>query len=562
MDINLPISAQNLLGANRVAENALNLKVGQQLDVKVIGAEITAAKNAITLNLGNQDISVQSTQPMSLNSGQNIKIQVIQIAPVVVFKILDLLPELKGQSAELRLKLMPTVRDAGSVAIGTAVRMQELTQLPRETMLTEQDGALLLSLKQQVDAKIISIVGTKVQLQIDTEKPLLVTIERTQLTPVAQPLKAGQSLNLEFVNTGATPEFKIVPFADNIPEAKIAEFIKLFLPRHQAAPILINQLIKELPRLLNDASVPKTLKDIAVNIVQNLPPKEQLISSSGLKQAIADSGLFLEAKLSAEAELIKVLPQLIKNDSVPQTLQGIAAEIVRNLIQTKPLLGQATVSKPVSVAELLAFNLDPAGDGESGALQAGALGAEDFKGNLLKFIQALKQEHDSQSAQQITQTDLDLLKNLQTKTESTVAKLVLDQLMSLPKEDNPKQLWIIDMPFIDRQQADTVKIEIQQDKEHNRSTGSGSDWSVNITITPPELGTIQCRISYQNELINTFFKSRNIQTTELIKDNLDYLKNQLEASGLTTGHMDAHDDAEKNQPTHQLAGKKLFDDNA
>ena len=246
MDINLPISAQNLLGANRVAENALNLKVGQQLDVKVIGAEITAAKNAITLNLGNQDISVQSTQPMSLNSGQNIKIQVIQIAPVVVFKILDLLPELKGQSAELRLKLMPTVRDAGSVAIGTAVRMQELTQLPRETMLTEQDGALLLSLKQQVDAKIISIVGTKVQLQIDTEKPLLVTIERTQLTPVAQPLKAGQSLNLEFVNTGATPEFKIVPFADNIPEAKIAEFIKLFLPRHQAAPILINQLIKEL----------------------------------------------------------------------------------------------------------------------------------------------------------------------------------------------------------------------------------------------------------------------------------------------------------------------------
>ena len=135
--------------------------------------------------------------------------------------------------------------------------------------------------------------------------------------------------------------------------------------------------------------------------------------------------------------------------------------------------------------------------------------------------------------------------------------------MSLPKEDSPKQLWIIDIPFIDRQQAESVRIEVQRDKENKQQSGNG-DWSVNITITPPGLGTIHCMVSYRNDVINTFFKSQNTQTTELIKHNLDYLKNQLEESGLKTGHMDAHDGAQKTQAAHphQLTGKKLFDDNA
>ena len=192
-----------------------------------------------------------------------------------------------------------------------------------------------------------------------------------------------------------------------------------------------------------------------------------------------------------------------------------------------------------------------------------SLVAEDFKANLLKFIQALKQEITHQGEQPSNQADLDLLKNLQHKTENTVAKLALDQLMSLPKEDSPKQLWIIDIPFIDRQQAQSVRIEVQRDKENKAQSGNG-DWSVNITITPPGLDTIHCIASYRDNVINTFFKSRNTQTTELIKHHLDYLKNQLEESGLKTGHMDAHDEAQKTQPTHphQLSQKKLFDDNA
>lgn len=602
MDINSLINTQSLLGATKPAEYTLNLKVGQQLDVKVINADIQAAKNAVTLSLGDKDLTVQSNQQITLKPGQDLKIQVTQIAPTIEFKVLDPPPELKNLAIELRLKLIPTARDGGSAANGrepmqTTAKDGGSAATGMETMRpTTKDGgsvatagepmrpavnekpdsaALSLPAKQLLDAKIISITGNKIQLQAfeaGNKQVGLINIDRTQLTNAPSDLKVGQNLNLEIVKTGTTPEFKIIPAGNNIPEAKVAEFIKQFLPKHEASPIFLNQLIKDLPQLMKNESVPQALKDIAAKIVQNLPPKEQLITSQGLKQAIVNSGLFLEAKLPAQAELIKELPQLIKNESVPQSLQRIAAEILQNLTQKQPLLNSPGIeqplnSKPIPGAVLASLKLNPT-DARDNTPKAGSLGditliAGDFKANLLKFVQALKQEITHQSEQPSNQVDLDLLKNLQHKTENTVAKLVLDQLMSLPKEDNPKQLWIIDIPFIDRQQAESVRIEVQRDKENKQQSGN-SDWSVNITITPPGLGTIHCIVSYRNDVINTFFKSQNTQTTELIKHNLDYLKNQLEESGLKTGHMDAHDGAQKTPAahTHQLAGKKLFDDKA
>ncbi|TAK62424.1 flagellar hook-length control protein FliK [Methylobacter sp.] len=586
MDINSLINTQTLLTPNRLIENSLNLKVGQQLDAKIINADIQAAKNAITLSLGDKNITVQSSQPIKLNIGQELKIQVTQVAPVIEFTVLDPLLKLKSQDVELRLKLISTARDGGSIAAGreparSTARDGESIANGKEPMRPTVDEYASSPVKLLLNVKITGIINDKIQLLVLTDTPptaqsgnkqtVPITIDRTQLTNASSDLKVGQNLNLEILKTGATPEFKIIPTANIIPEAKIAEFIKQFLPRHEASPIFLNQLIKDLPELLKNRSVPQALKDIAVKIVQNLPPKEQLITSQGLKLAIANSGLFFEAKLPAmaQAELIKELPQLIKNESVPQSLQRIAAEILQNLTQKEPLLnGSGTNSKPIYESLVFSPSTDTAMNAEGNIPKAGAFGdveliTGDFKANLLKFIQALKQEITHQSEQHSLPIDLDLLKNLQHKTENTVAKLVLDQLMSLPKEDNLKQLWIIDIPFVDRQQAESIRIEVQRDKENKRQSDNG-DWSVNITITPPGLGTIHCIVSYRNDVINTFFKSQNIQTTELIKHNLDYLKKQLEESGLKTGHIDARVEAQKTQPVHphQLTGKKLFDDKA
>ncbi len=384
----------------------------------------------------------------------------------------------------------------------------------RPTVNEKQDVlknfAASLPLKQQLDVKIIGITGNKIQLQIFINTPaqanaetgakqaLILNIDRSQLQlpkTATQELKVGQNLTLEVIKTGTAPEFKMLPATGKITEEKISELVKLFLPRHESSPVMLNQLIKDLPQLMKNEGVPQALKRIAAEILQNLPQKDQLISSQGLKQTIVNSGLTLEAKLA------HILDQ-------PE------------------------------------LNL-----------------TEDFKANLLKFVQALKQEIAHRSEQASTEIDLDLFKNLQNKSENTLAKIVMDQLMSLPKEDSPKQIWTLDIPFLDKEKAETVKIEIQRDKEKTEQS-AGNNWSVNITITPPELGTIHCVIIYQNDVISTYFKSQKSQTTDLINHNLDYLKEQLEESGLTTGHMNAHDGIQKTKTARQIDGKKLFDENA
>ncbi len=564
---------------NRSVENLLNLRVGQQLDVKTIRTDITASTNAITLSLGNKNISVQSTQPLTLNPGQAVKLQVIQIAPTIEFKIVTPLPTINSQAPDLRLKLISNTSENSPLPVNKELA-QPLSAADSNAIAVIKDLATKTSLplNQALVTKIVNISGSKILLQFVTaptttatiipstetspKQTGLITIERSQLLNAPSDLKIGQNLNLEAIKTGPMTAFKVIPPQTNLgaSEAKIAEFVKQFLPRHEAAPVFLNQLIKDLPQLMKNETVPQALKDIAAQIIQNLPPKEQLVSSQGLKQALTNSGLFLEAKLPAQAELIKVLPQLIKNESLPLSIQRIAINVLQNLTQKDPLLNiPASQPKPLSTTELAALKLNL--EKQTATSNTAPLDQEDFKANLLKFIDALKQELSAQSELPPNPVELDLLKNLQTKTENTVAKIVLDQLVSLPKEESTKQVWVIDIPFLDRQRAESVRVEIQQEKENTQYAGN-KDWSVNITITPPELGTIHCLVSYRNEVINTFFKSNSFKTAELIKHNLDYLKNQLEESGLKTGHLDAQDDNQKIQSTHQLIRKQLFDDKA
>lgn len=520
MDIKPPLNAQSQLILNQLAKNYLSLKIGQKVDVKVISAIVSGEKNTILLKLANNTINVQSTQPIKLDPGQNLIIQVTKIAPAIEFKILNSLPELRLQQLSSSEKQIQT----------TGLRLV-LTPPVTEKQDVLKSFESSLSLKQQLEVKIVGFNDNKIQLQVFTDsldqmsqgksveannrQAVIMNIERSQLqlpktatanasnSPNPLPdllkkppeFKIGQYLTLEITKTGAMPEFRIIPSVSNITQEKITELVKLFLPRHESSPVLLNQIMKDLPQLIKNENVAQALKRIAVEILQNLPAQEQLTNSQGIKQSINNSGVFLEAKL----------PSMAGNSEL---------------------------------------NVE-----------------KDFKANLLKFVHALKQEVTTQNEQKTQEADLNLLKYLQQKAENAVARIVLDQLISLPKEDNPKQLWNLELPFMDRETAEATSIEIEWEKEKDRQAGS-SNWSVNITITPPGLGTIHCVVAYRNGVINTYFRSQKTQTADLIKHNLDYLKGQLEDSGLKTGNMSAQDGLPQIKPLPQISEKKLFDDNA
>ena len=147
---------------------------------------------------------------------------------------------------------------------------------------------------------------------------------------------------------------------------------------------------------------------------------------------------------------------------------------------------------------------------------------------------------------------------MQQKTENTLAKMILNQLASLPKEENPRQVWILDLPFLHKDNAESVKIEIDRDQQNDNDVKQ-QNWTVSITVTPPESGTICCKISCFDKTVNTRFWSDNPETVAKISTHLDYLKVQLEQAGIKTGHMSAHKGIPTTEIQQQIPSQSLFD---
>lgn len=506
MDIKLPFLNLTPPALTLSGLAGLNLKVGQPLDAKVISTLINTTQNAIVLKLGNQAVTLQTSQPLNMQPGQNLAIQVAQVTPSLEFKLLSPLPGITSQP--ILLTLLP------------------------QTAAT----------KPQLQAKVIGLTGNQIQLQILPEtspntqsKPITIYLDKQQ-TGLPNAISVGQQVVLETIGSEKKTEYKLVAIADDRIETKLATLITQLLPKQASAVVVLEQLRQDLPRLISNDALPQSLKGVVLDILQNLPQKEHLFDSQNLAKLLSNSGIFLEAKL----------PLLIKSGLLTDNLKEFAI----NLLQKLP---QQAIPKSI--------NIEPKTIGPADNLPEILLNT-DLKANLGKLLLALNLEINSRNDLLTGNADIDLMKNLQQKVESSLAKIVMEQLSSLPKEDSPKQIWQCDIAFLDREKTQTAQFEIHLDKEQNPST-EDKDWSVTITITPPGLGSIHCVVVCRNELISTYFKTQQTETASLIKDNLDHLKSQFEDQGLKVGQMTANEGGlQRKSGTVPTQGKKLFDDHA
>ncbi len=492
MDIKSPLSGQLSVSSLKNIANRLELKLGQQVEVKL--ESIQASKNQITLQLANKILQVQSNQAQisKMEPGQLLKLIVSKINPTVEFILQQPRPE-KAAS-----ELLSTATNANQSPTPTSLK---LTGLVTEKLITASESEE----PQPVIDKKIS------QTLIDTPKPVSNRLANVTDPGNQSPIQAKRPevsvssktviSSVEIKTTTAIID-KSNPNTLSI-EAK-AEIFKQLLPKQESPSVAINLLIKEMPKLLENNNVSKTLKRLAVQILQSLPQRQQLNTGPALKQSVDNSGLFLEAKLP---ELAKVLTGKTNELKLPEELRL----------------------------------------------------TKDLKLNFLKFIQVLKQENSAQTETKLSNTELDAIKNLLQKSENALAKIILDQFNALPKEESPKQVWNLELPFMHQNKAETVQIEFEQEKD-SQNQSNEDQWSVNITLNPPNLGTIHCRLNQQNGAINSQFWSNNNQISQLIQANLDYLKQQLEDSGLTVGHINALTGKPLQTSDKATVGIQLFDE--
>lgn len=314
-------------------------------------------------------------------------------------------------------------------------------------------------------------------------------------------LEPGQTLKLEIVKGGAVPELRVVLTEQAVaPEAfAIQQALRQFLPKQQS----LNDIAATLQHISaaqtgTPTRLPEPLSSTIREILGTLLSRDELSSAEGLKRGVNNSGIFLEAKLQ---NLPVLLPGDLKSHllTLLDTLQKLQLSLPISTITAETA---ATLAKPSTGSPEIANK----------ALDTAAL-------NL-----AIENPETT--------------KILLNKTESALARIVLDQLASLPQNDSRQCVWQLEIPFTDGDHTDAAKLKINRE----RKTRQGIDqdrWSVELELNPPGLGTVHSRITLTGESIDTYFWSDQENTTHLIRDHLDLLSARYSQAGLEVGQLSA-----------------------
>ena len=509
MDVKLPLTLTPAAQASRDG-GELKLQLNQLLEAKVINTQLML--NTLTLQVANRTVTLQSPGTLELSAGQSLSLRVVKLMPNAEFEIVPSAPDNRqgptSSSAKLdglilRMTIPPAPTSAGSAALATLSNGQPVLakvislsadKITVQLMPANTPGGAIATAPPlaQTGNPILSLNLNQLQFNQDngrlaaspTNKPALLaeanhpesSASATSASPKAgstlSTLLIGENVVLQCTKPGATPTFAVSspPLGD---EQRIREALKQLLPMQTPPALLLNHLLQIQASIDPEASVADTLKRLAQDILNTIPLREHLTEPARLKQAVDQSGLFLESKLAA-------------------------------LLTGKPEISLT----------------------------------DDLKLKLNKLLEFVNQQPDTtRDAPQ--QSGNNLFKESMAKIHGALAKLTLDQLNSLPKDESIKQGWIMELPFFEQQLADSVQLEIERDQSGNAEQQE-KNWAVSITITPPELATIHCRISCYDGSINTRFWSDSADAVNKINSHLDYLRQQFEQKGLTTGFMDAH----------------------
>lgn len=448
--------------------------------------------NTLSVSMAGKTLTLQNKQALPLQPGQTLQLQVVKLLPTLELKILA--PPSGGSS------LSPQAAEAAVLKL-----------LPPPTSPpTTPPGNLVnaFSTGQQLQAQILEIGKHTLTVQL-IALPANFAENAAASNTLPQPLVLDAK-QLLWPQTGDKPALTVgsridlqvsntganPTFKASPSPISVEEHIvaayKQLLPQQGPPTLLLHQLSQTMSELVADQNVGETLKQLALKILLAIPDKARLFEPASLKQLIAQSGLFME----------------------------------------RGLLDAAQPKPPTQ------------------ALQ------QDFKLILSKFMAQLGLEMAASGTDPAKSDGNELLKEILQKAQGSLARITLDQLNSLPRDDSPKQVWLLELPFFNNATPETVQLLIEQDKQADQQNGQ-KNWVVSITITPPELDTIHCKISCYDGSVNTRFWSESTSTVDKINARLDYLRQQFEEKGLKPGFMDAQQ-GKPAQPNLQIMPTNLL----
>ncbi len=361
--------------------------------------------------------------------------------------------------------------------------------------------------------------------------------------------------------------------------------LKMLPQQTSLAPLLAELAFKAQAKQHTAAPAPP--QAAIKNLLAALPTRQDIRQTDGLQRAVAQSGLFLEAKLATAASsqrpalatdlkslLLRYLDTLQQSRSeqavtrpatqpavqpaTPPGQYGAALTRQTTTAPQQPASGQPqtpearlapntvagaavrTATSPVPGAPARPVSAPPPGPAAPGnslhaelkaTLASGRVSAEvppPLRGRLPQPQPRVSHVAPT-PAGAIETYHPALLKQL----EGALARIGLHQVATAENFNEGQNLWQLEIPVRHGNAVEIVALTIEKEIARSSSDTADEDaWSVNLSLDLPNLGSLQSRISMDKQGLSTTFWTRSRHNLSLIENRLPELRRNLELHGL------------------------------
>ncbi|MEK1836255.1 MAG: flagellar hook-length control protein FliK [Pseudomonas sp.] len=458
---------------------------------------------AEVLSLKQTDQTFQLLLKVTLDSGRQTTVQATSTQPLPQGTSLAITQPSAGN-------LAVTVQQAIASSVATLTRI-DTAQLPVGTLL--QGKVLTSQVMPQVPGQptvfrsMVSLLNTALSgstLSIDSPTPLRIG---TLLSALVQD----------------TQTLKFVPLSSRQEQLAVTQQ----LVSQQSRQGSLDGLLKVLQNLPPSDQTSSALRAAVDKLLAGLPDVQQLSTPKGLAQALANSGLFLEAKLltgqnptltpDMKGDLLKLIAQLTPGLPANTNLNAIIA--ANTLAQALPsfvrsalgMLGQVS-AKPLPTSFPLPERLLQSQDGE-GDLE-----------HLLRLAAAAVSRLQSHQLSSLEQTGL-----------TDDGRLLSTWQLEIPMR-NLQDIVPLQVKF-QREEAPEKEQPHERRDEHEPKQPL---WRVDLAFDMEPLGPLQIQAQLIKGSLSSQLWAERPYTASLIESNLAGLRERLLASGLNVGDLDCH----------------------
>ena len=304
-------------------------------------------------------------------------------------------------------------------------------------------------------------------------------------------LHTGEVLQLQVRSVRPEPMVAIVrPDSAN----PLAEGSRALLPRQ----VPVTQVLAELQTLLADPArqriLPEPVRTAASALLQSIPTSGQLGREDGLRQALGDSGIFLERKIAALGT--GTGPVTALQGDVKGLLASFLNHVFRAL-SAQPRSGQGGEHPPPDI------NRPQPPPTATPRLTAG-------------------------------QDTAAVLSELARQADGALARMQLLQLSHLSQEGGSP--WLFELPV--RSGGELQLLQFMLERGPATEGGNGDKaWTVRLSFDFRPLGPLHCTVTLRGSEVTTSWWAERPGTASLVDAQLDVLAGSLNDLGLTVGGM-------------------------